>query len=130
MITKYRKCACKQDDCTLKYQYRNCKYVEHWQLFQKGTHPFVQDKHINTKPNGLGLKIIELIQDLLEANPDMKPSSICSTITKRRNKAELTTKQNALNLIKNSNYETKSVNNKYLFDKNMLPPLRKVFFLF
>ena len=54
MITKYRKCACKQDDCTLKYQYRNCKYVEHWQLFQKGTHPFVQDKHINTKPNGLG----------------------------------------------------------------------------
>ena len=74
--------------------------------------------------------MIELIQDLLETNPDMKPSSICSTITKRRNKAELTTKQNALNLIKNSNYETKSVNNKYLFDKNMLPPLREVTFFY
>ena len=127
MITRYRQCTCKIENCSLRYQYRHCEYVEDWQLFPKGTHPFVPGTEINTKP-GLGLKMIELIEELFEANPDIKPSIICSTLTKRRKKEELRDRANAFNLFKNINYIPKSVNKKYLFDKEMLPSLRKVKF--
>ncbi len=74
--------------------------------------------------------MIDLIEEILEANPDMKPSNIFSVLTKRRKKQELINRQNNVNLCKNVNYIPKSVNNKYVFDKKMLPSLRKVNFIY
>jgi len=52
------------------------------QLFKQGSHP--QIENYNNESYGIPLKILEIIEDYIESNPDTKPADVHSHIIKKK----------------------------------------------
>jgi hypothetical protein len=128
MKSIYRKCKCKQPDCSLKYHYQKCDYSHEWQLFKQGSHP--QIENYNNGNYGIPLKILEIIEDYIESNPDTKPSDVHSHIIKKRRINEKLAIELATQKLNDSNYiatdRQKKINTNFVFDKKLVPDLKKV----
>jgi hypothetical protein len=128
MKSIYRKCKCKQLNCSLKYHYQKCDYSDEWQLFKQGSHP--QIENYNNESYGIPLKIIEIIEDYIESNPDTKPNDVHSHIIKKRRINEKLAKELATQQLNDSNYiatdRQKKINTNFVFDKKLVPDLTKV----
>lgn len=95
-----------------------------------GNHKLVEN---HLEPSyGVPLQIIDIIEELLESNPDLKANDLLRAITKKRKKNERLSKELEFQLSCNPDYiptlKQKKINLHYVFDKKLVPDLIKVIY--
>ncbi len=99
--------------------------MNEWHVAKAGYHPFVQN--VEVKKQGIAVQVRELINDIVDLTPDIKPKDILLTLQKKRKKNQVLDRENKINKIKDSNFSPKKhPNPDYLFHKDLLPTLRQV----
>ena len=102
-------------------------------MFKQGSHPQIENYN-NGNGYGIPLKILEIIEDYIESNPDTKPADVHSHIIKKRRINEKLAIELATQKLNDSNYiatdRQKKINTNFVFAKKLVPELKKVTHLF
>lgn len=140
MVQMYRKCNCNKHECTLTYKINKCEYSKIWNLSFFGSHPTpcpMKDSSVDVrspgkkahKRYGVALIVQSIYESWLAKDNNMTAQQLLSKIVDRR-KEETNKCKKKKNTKENKKKNEIKINMKYVFNKELLPSLTQVRFIY